>query len=328
MKEDEIRKREALDEYLRLVSDDIRLFFDRKNFVQVGCPACQSRKSEPEFSKDGFQYVSCSSCATLFVTPRPHRAELDIFYTRAPSSDFWMNELFFPVKEARREKIFRPRAEYVSGLIKDTRGTRIGDIGAGFGLFLEEMRKKMPSNRYVAIEPSFKMAEICRESGFETLNTSFEEVEENGEQFDFLTAFELLEHLFDPESFIKKASVLLKNKGYLFITSLNGLGFDILLLHEKSKSVSAPHHLNFLNPVSAVKLLEKCGFEVIAVSTPGKLDWSIVEGMIKNDGVELGRFWGSLAYSGSDKCKEELQNWISGNNLSSHMWILSRKAEG
>ena len=72
-------------------------------------------------------------------------------------------------------------------------------------------------------------------------------------------------------------------------------------------------------------MFERLGFEIVEISTPGKLDWSIVEGMIKNEGVDLGRFWSLLSKESDEKCKKGLQDWISRNNLSSHMSILVQK---
>ena len=66
------------------------------------------------------------------------------------------------------------------------------------------------------------------------------------------------------------------------MTTLNGLGFDIQQLWEQSKSISPPHHLNFYNTKSISLLLESSGFEIVEIATPGKLDWDIVEGMIKD----------------------------------------------
>ena len=37
------------------------------------------------------------------------------------------------------------------------------------------------------------------------------------------------------------------------------MGIDIQILRENSKSVFPPHHLNFLNPKSITKLLQKLG---------------------------------------------------------------------
>lgn len=325
MKEEEIRKREVFNKYLALVAMDVNDFFDFKSFIGVDCPACGSSESTFEFEKIRFKYCSCQVCSTLFVNPRPPFKVLDEFYSKSSSTSFWVNEFFKPVAEARREKMFKPRADYVAGFLAEGKRHVIGDIGAGFGLFLEELRKIRPGSRYVAIEPSVEMADICQNKGLDVEPVCLEDLKDVEEGFDVLTAFELLEHLYSPQVFLKKAYDLLKPGGHLFCSTLNGKGFDILLLWEKSKSIAPPHHLNFFNPTSIRTLFEKVGFEVEEVSTPGKLDWDIVEGMIANENLDMGRFWGALAKEGSDECKNELQSWISKNNLSSHMRILARK---
>ncbi len=324
MKEGEIRKPDVLNRYLELVENDVREFFDFKSFMEVSCPACDGDSFIEEFEKLGFKYVSCKNCSTLFVSPRPQLDTLKEFYSKSPSSSFWVNEFFMPVAEVRREKIFKPRADYVSKILDTSKRWIVGDIGAGIGLFLEELRKLLPGNRYIAIEPSVEMADICNKKGLEAKCICIEDINEMG-NFDLLTSFELLEHLFDPASFIKKVYTLLKPGGLLLLTTLNCKGFDILLLWDKSKSIIPPHHLNFFNPSSMRHLLERSGFEVIEISTPGKLDWDIIEGMINNEGVDMGRFWNLLAKEGSEVCKTELQDWISKQNLSSHMRILVKK---
>ena len=326
MKENEIRDAGVLDEYLRKVGQDVKSLFDFSSFAYVACPACGSPDHERRFDKTGFFYVSCRRCATLFVNPRPLFDALNRFYSESESTSFWISRFFKPVAEARRVKIFRPRAEYVYNIIESDKQLTIGDIGAGFGLFLEEMCSLMRGSSYVAIEPSLEMAGICREKGLHTLGESLESVSGMDGRFDLLTAFELLEHLYDPRSFLKKVHLLLKPGGRFLMTSLNGMGFDILVLGDKSKSVSPPHHLNFFNPASIRRLLGDAGFDVEEVTTPGKLDWDIVEGMIKSGKADPGRFWNALSREGSDKAKSELQEWISRNDMSSHMRLLAKKA--
>ena len=325
MKEEEIRKRDVFNKYLELVKKDVENIFDFKSFVKIDCPACNCKNFIFEFGKLGFRYVSCVDCLTLLVNPRPPSETLKIFYSKSKSTSFWVNEFFKPVAKVRKEKIFKPRAEYVSKIISGRKGLTIGDIGAGFGLFLEELRKILPDNLYVAIEPSTEMADICIEKGIETKIMCLEDIDDLEGSFDLFTIFELSEHLFEPVSFFKKVYSLLKPEGCLFLTTLNGKGFDIMLLWEESKSISPPHHLNLFNPTSIKFLLERIGFEIIEISTPGMLDWDIVEGMIKNENVNAGKFWNQLAYKDDEECKMELQNWISKNNLSSHMKILVKK---
>lgn len=326
MKEQEIRRRSTFNRYLELVAEDVQaIFADRSSFIEINCPACGSDRYQPQFEKLGFTYMLCSDCSTLFVNPRPPVQLLMEFYTNSRSASFWVNEFFLPVAEARRKKIFRPRAEYVRDTFPDKSEGVVGDIGAGFGLFLEELAKLWPSARLVAIEPSLEMVNICREKGLETIPCAVEDVRGWDGQFDLLTSFELFEHLHNPDTFVKKVWHLLRDGGYLFLTTLNGEGFDIQVLWEKSKSIAPPQHLNFFNPRSIRMLFQTNNFVVEKINTPGKLDWDIVEGMYREEGIDPGRFWRLVAEQTEPATKNSLQTWISENGLSSHMRILARK---
>lgn len=328
MKEEEIRSRSAHNRYLELIAEDVQtIFSDRSKFVKIDCPACGGKKYQTQFEKTGFTLVLCPDCGTLFVNPRPPSRLLNDFYTKSRSASFFVHGFFQPVAEARREKIFRPRAEYIRDTLPKKSKGIIGDIGAGVGLFLEELHKFWPSARLIAIEPSQGEVAICKEKGLETIPCALEDIEGWDGKFDLLTSFELFEHLFSPDEFLKKIWNLLRPGGYLFLTTQNGEGFDIQILWEQSKSFSPPVHLNFFNPGSIEKLLRANSFIVEQIDTPGKLDWDIVEGRYKEEGVNTERFWKLV----SDKCrpaaKNSLQTWITENRLSSHMRVLARKPE-
>ena len=326
MKEEEIRKRDVFNEYLELVrADSEKLFFDHSQFVSIDCPACGSSENNPEIEKYGFTYVQCKRCDTLFVNPRPPVSVLNDFYARSESTSFWVNKFFLPVAEARREKIFRPRAELIAQMLPEVRSGIIGDIGAGFGLFLEEIGIVWPTAHVVAIEPSVEMAGICREKNIDVIEKMLEDIGAGDSRFDLLTAFELFEHLFDPRFFVDKVYELLNPGGYFVLTTLNGLGFDIQILWEKSKSIFPPHHLNFFNPRSIAGILKDRGFEIIDCSTPGKLDWDIIEGIYLQEKQDIGRMWRTVTKYVSADAKASLQSWISESGMSSHMRVIARK---
>ena len=188
-------------------------------------------------------------------------------------------------------------------------------------MFLEEMQNISKSKYLYAIEPSKEMAEICRNKGLRVIENPIESVSSQEYQFDLLTSFELLEHLFDPYSFILSVFSLLKPGGHFVLTTPNGLGFDIANLWEKSKTIFPPHHLNFFNPSSLHKLFSRAGFQEIEVTTPGKLDWEIVEKAVE----DAPRFFSYLSKYGSPDAKRELQSWITKYNFSSHMHVVARK---
>lgn len=326
MKESDIRNQDTLNRYLDLVALDCsRYFSDRSRFRIIPCPACSSTNFSKQFQKNDFTYVTCDICDTLYARERPPDQKLLEFYTDSESASFWVNHFFQPFIEQRREKIFVPRVTLLSSVLGEQSGWRIGDIGAGFGIFLEELSNQWPENEYIAIEPSVELCRICREKGLEVINSLLEQVNETS-QFDLLTAFELFEHLNNPERFIQKVHEILRPGGILFMSTLNGQGFDIRVLWENAKSVSPPHHLNFFNPASISQFLVNNGFIVRYLETPGKLDWDIVEGMIAYGEHKVDPFWEVLSRVGTAEAKRELQGWIVKNRLSSHMCVLAQRA--
>lgn len=326
MKESDIRNREVFDKYLALIEADLDNYFpDKRKFQFVPCVCCGSEDFEFQFQKLGFKYSLCNDCRTLYVNPRPSYEDILNFNIKAKSMTFWINDFFLPMAESRREKIFRPRAEFVAYKLSGSALRVVADIGAGFGLFLGELKKILPQITVVAIEPSVEMARICQEKGFQVINKTIEDINGMREKFDCLCAFELLEHLHQPEVLFHKAYEMLKPGGILFLTALNCEGFDIQLLWEYSKNIYPPQHINFFNPSSLRKILEDKGFFIEEISTPGRLDWDIVENAIKEGTFCPGRLWSNFSKNTSANAKEDFQLFLSKHKLSSHMMVLASK---
>ncbi|MDF1795420.1 MAG: hypothetical protein P1U63_02655 [Coxiellaceae bacterium] len=117
-------------------------------------------------------------CKTLYVSPRPSSAQFSAFYKSSPSSEFWATKFFPAVAEARRDKIFKPRAEKLLQISNKYNFSPevIVDVGAGYGIFLEEVKKLFPKNiELCAIEPGKELADICRKKKFSVLEKPVEE---------------------------------------------------------------------------------------------------------------------------------------------------------
>jgi len=199
------------------------------------------------------------------------------------------------------------------------------DVGAGYGIFLEEWKALYPQSRAIAIEPSNHLSEVCRDKGLEVVENIAEKVIGYDNIADLVICFEVLEHVYDPLSFIKTLSAFVKPGGYLMVSTLGVDGFDIQALWEKSNSVSPPHHINFLSVEGFYKLFERAGLRNIDVITPGVLDVDIVRNAYNKDPSVLSqnRFFRKIIEN--DSLSESFQNYLINENLSSHTWVMAKK---
>lgn len=325
MKEEEIRPKEIFDEYLRLAANDVETFFGDVKYVMTDCPAC-GKKGVFAFHKQGFNYDECPECKTLFVNPRPQKEAFDNYYNDSPSTKYWATTFYKTTEEARREKLWKPKAIMVQETIKmhAPEIKYLVDIGGGYGTFIEEFNKISDLDTTV-IEPSVHLSEVCRGKGLNVVQKFVEEMtfSDLKDLPKCLVSFELFEHLHDPSVFVNAVKNLMKSGDLFYFTTLSGIGVDIRALWEDSKSVSPPHHLNFLNPKSVRILLEHLGLEVIEVKTPGKLDISIMEN--SRDKLK-DRFWRTFVESASVGEKNSMQEYLVNAKLSSHMTVLCRKS--
>ncbi|MDD5005715.1 MAG: class I SAM-dependent methyltransferase [Candidatus Omnitrophica bacterium] len=329
MKETDIRPKKLYSEFLGLLEKEVSVRFRQVKFKKIDCPACNSTYYERVFKKFGFIYCECLKCRTIFVNPAPEDAAVKEYYRNSLAIKFLSEKIYKTTANIRKTKIFRPRAEVISNLIRKygLSNYTVLDIGGGAGFLAQELSKF--NIECQVIEPSTELAEICLSKHIKTHNVFLEE-------FDFkllrnrgviATSFELVEHLGNPFTFFKQLFKGVKKGSFLFFTTLSSTGFDIRVLWDKSSAFIPPLHLVFFNPESIKIFLKRIGFEIVNISTPGKLDWNIVEEKIRDKVIssKSDRFWHFLAQEGSEKTKEELQQWISKNGFSSHMMILARK---
>lgn len=335
MRESDIRPAEILKEYLRLSALDAEtMFADCSQFGQRPCPGCGGVELCPAFSKHGFDLVRCAGCDTLFVSPCPTDDQLLPLYADSPSTRYWA-EVFFPaVAEARRTRIFAPRVERLLSMMADQKQAleTIVEVGAGAGIFLEEVRHTRPNISLRAVEPGSALARQCRESGFETFKGTAETASRDPDWMgtaDLVVCFEVIEHTVDAFSFTSSLRRLAKPGAIVLFTGLSGDGFDIRTLQERSNAVAPPHHLTFLSRQGVARLMQRAGLEAVEVFTPGELDVDIVVNALNEDqSAVLDPFLKNLMLGPNEAARTAFQSFLRENGLSSHMWALGRRTVG
>jgi hypothetical protein len=324
--EEEIRPELVFNEYLSLTTKDTKTYFENAIKLDINCPACGDI-GYLWASKEGFRYNKCQQCSTIYVSPRPVMDAFSAYYTDSPSTKFWATTFYKVTESARREKLWKPKAQMVKDQIMSLNGTNpfqyVVDIGGGYGIFDEELKKIM-NIEAIIIEPSVHLAEICRNKGLTVVEKFMEEINDTDlpQGRKCYVSFELFEHLHDPNIFLETVFNNMKTNDIFIFTTLSGMGIDIQLLGEHSKALSPPHHLNFFNPKSASKLLIKNGFEVLSAITPGKLDMDILN---KNKNYIQDPYWKNLLSYLDQKELDIMQDKIVELGISSHMMMTCKK---
>ena len=239
--------------------------------------------------------------------------------------EYWSTTFYKSTSEARREKLWKPKAKMIQKIIArfNKSSSDIIDIGGGYGIFAEEMQL-LTGREVTVVEPGSHLAQNCREKGIRVIEKFLEDVDvcDLPDGPNTFVSFELFEHLHDPKQFLDHLYNLMQSGDLFIFTTLSGTGVDIQALWEDSKSVSAPHHLNFFNPYSIKLLLQKVGLKEVEVTTPGKLDIDILS---NNQSMIKDRFWRTVITQTTDEEKRRWQKVITDSGHSSHMMVCCQK---
>jgi 2-polyprenyl-3-methyl-5-hydroxy-6-metoxy-1,4-benzoquinol methylase len=321
---------EKLIKAAKVFIDSDRKFLLRKKtfFVKTPCPACQSKKEKFFLKKKGFRYSICINCSTYYMNPRPTLKILDDFYKNSKNYRFW-NKYIFPASEKiRRKKIFKPRVNECIKFCKkyNFKKPSIVDIGAGFGTFCDLLKKSGYFSKVVAIEPSLEGYLNCKKKNINVINDVIENVRfKKNNKFQIVTSFEVIEHLFSPKDFLLNIKKHLTSKGLMIFSCPNGEGFDVRFLGKASNTIDH-EHLNYFNTDSIKTLLKKSGYKALEVFTPGKLDISIIQSYVNTKSVIVKDFFYQKIFNKKNQIlKNNFQDFIANNNLSSSMFVIAKK---
>lgn len=298
-------------------------------FVPVHCPACNADDFDRAFEKYGFQFRRCKRCRTIYMSPRPTPEVMASYYGNSENYRYWAKYMFPASEAARREKIHRPMLQYIVEAC-ERYGVRRGllvEVGPGFGTFAALAMTDRVFGKVITIERTPEMAQACRERGLAVIEQPVESVSpEEIESADMLVSFEVIEHLFNPQAYVKSAGRLLRQGGLILLTCPNGEGFDTAMLGAQSGSVDS-EHVNLFNPESLSGLLERLGFEVLEVQTPGRLDAELVRTAVLDGASDLATnpFWRKILVDRWESLGESFQAFLAANGLSGHLRILARR---
>lgn len=162
------------------------------------------------------------------------------------------------------------RKEHILSLIPDSTGTAL-DIGCGNGELAEALRAK--GHRVTGIDVSEKAIEEAKKFLDDSFCFDIEKEkwpeELMNKKFDLIIASEVVEHLFDPTSFLKKIKQLASPSGEVIITTPNILFWKNRLktlfgkFQYENEGLMDHGHIRFFTIETIKSVFRKSGFNVV-----------------------------------------------------------------
>ena len=165
-------------------------------------------------------------------------------------------------REYRKQRFGKER---VSIIQKFKKTGKVLDIGCGTGWCLEAF--KDAGYDVVGQELSPQLASFTQENfKIPTYNCSVSQIEDS---FDFITMFDLIEHVPDPVELLTDCQKILNPGGVILAFTPHLDSYGIREMKEFSSLVIPPSHLHYFTPKSARKLSELVDLEFVFCETRG-----------------------------------------------------------
>ncbi len=315
-----LRPEDDHNEWLKIIGKELPEFFPKRAREHVRCPGCGSEEVESEFLKLGFIYKWCKDCFSLYASPRPSEREVDAFYRDSEAMRFYAENIFKATLDARREHQIAPLAQWVKKTMpaRMPKGVSVLDFMPKFYSVWPEVLSPKHQANVLLVDP-VHLHKAPEPATVGSLTAA------KRRTYDFITAFDVLEHRADPDTTIKMLSKLCNSGGTLFLT-LNAGGFEYQVLGQDSHRLVPPSRLNLLTVEALEHLLTKHGFEPIDVTSTGKLDVDIVlKALAEDRSTSVARFFSYLLKKRGAEVSESLQQFLQEHKLSSFVRVAARK---
>jgi len=211
---------------------------------------------------------ACPECRLEFLDPQPDDSVLAALY----SESYFLGEHSDAAAERRSQMKSATGALYIDTLSRlvQPENTELLEIGCGHGEVLLEARKR--GFRVSGIEISAHAAAAAnRRLGAQAVTVgTVETLPLARDRFGAVLAADVIEHVRHPEDWLPRIHELLIPGGALLLITPSLDSWTRRLLRSRWMEYKV-EHLYYFSAVSIRRLLERCGFEEIRISTGRKV---------------------------------------------------------
>ncbi len=240
----------------------------------VTCDCCGHRKSSAVYRRpDGLDVVRCLNCGLHFLNPRPVAAAIGRLYDSAYYTSGnrsigyaydYASESFRPIAA----EVASNRLQVLTGLMP-LEGKRVLEIGCATGEFCAAARKAGATP--LGIDLSGEIVDVAtrRYPSIAFRKDTAESIAGTGQRFDVVTAYEVIEHVPAPASWLRASSALLEPGGRLVISTPNVTRAEAVGPDNWTGFNTSLEHLYFFSLDSLMSMMARFGLAVEAVYSQG-----------------------------------------------------------
>jgi len=238
----------------------------RENATAITCPLCGGvstfhfLNAPDRFHgrEEEYNLRRCSTCSYVWLASPPKPEEMWRHYTEDYHRDIMAAGEGLATARWQRQRDFVSRTKN-SGVILD--------IGCSSGGFLSTLKNGSWKLYGIEMEPS--TAERARAgTGAEVFVGDVLDAPFPAEQFDVITCFDVLEHVYQPRPFLTKVLEWLRPGGIFYAMVPNIDSWEARMLGTYWYGLELPRHLSHFSPGSLRYAMASLGFQEMRITTP------------------------------------------------------------
>ena len=171
------------------------------------------------------------------------------------------NKFYIDLYSKNTDKLYqKTKWEFKEAATMIKPNSSVLDVGCGGGNFFDELKGK--NCKCYGLDKSNYAIDLLKARGVEFSDEPIETfAEKNIEKFDYVTGFQILEHVKHPGEFISSMAKMLKKDGLLIIAVPNNEPY--FMKHFKYHTLNLPpHHMGLWNKDSLTKMAPHFGLQI------------------------------------------------------------------